>query len=282
MLRIWPLYYLYLAFCGATYWFFGVDVSGVSIFYYVFLLANVPFILGGIAPMLSHYWSLGVEEQFYLFWPWIVQKSKHLLATVTALCAMLIILKVSFRVYDIDYNNGVATWPYLLIHVTRFHCMMIGAIGAILYFHQNLLFLKISNHRITQFISWTIILAITLNQFHLASVIDNELVSVVAVFLIIGQIEVKNRLVNLESDYLNNVGKISYGIYVLHPLVIFYVSKALYFPQGEGILPYMIVYIIVIATTYIVAWITYHYFEKQFLFLKQRYSAIETNAFNKP
>ena len=25
---------------------------------------------------MGHYWSLGVEEQFYLFWPWVARKEK--------------------------------------------------------------------------------------------------------------------------------------------------------------------------------------------------------------
>ena len=123
--------------------------------------------------------------------------------------------------------------------------MMIGAVGALYYRQNNKLFLKITDHKISQTLCWFLILLATINKFHLASVIDNEIISVVAIFLIIGQINVKNRIVNLETSICDYLGKISYGIYVIHPLVIFIFSKTLNRVHIQLPYKYFIVYIVI-------------------------------------
>lgn len=63
ILRIWPIYYLYLviALTVTSTW------NDPCIWYYIFFGANIPFVLSiGIWPIV-HYWSIGVEEQFYMF-----------------------------------------------------------------------------------------------------------------------------------------------------------------------------------------------------------------------
>jgi peptidoglycan/LPS O-acetylase OafA/YrhL len=73
ILRIWPLYYLFLAVCIIVIISIGTGLNLRSLILYIFYAANVPFVLGMSLPFLGHYWSLGVEGQFYLFWPWLVK-----------------------------------------------------------------------------------------------------------------------------------------------------------------------------------------------------------------
>ncbi|MCB9033121.1 MAG: acyltransferase [Chitinophagales bacterium] len=278
ILRIWPLYYLYFGLTLITTYIFDIPYDKTYIFYYIFLLANIPFIFGGMLPFLGHYWSLGVEEQFYSFWPWVVKKSKSILKITTIICIGLIALKTIVRVIEIKTLNGESTLFYKIIHVTRFHCMLIGAIGAILYYEKNTLFLKLTNNLFTQFISWIIILLVTINKFHLVSFLDNEIISVITVFLIIGQIEKSNRIVNLNISFFDFIGKISYGIYVIHPLIIFFLSKIIVISYKSVALNYILVYFSVFATTIILSYISYHYFEKRFLDMKDKYSTIKSSG----
>ena len=131
ILRIWPIYYLYL--------FIALSVTALwgdsNIWYYIFFGANIPFILTvGIWPIV-HYWSIGVEEQFYLFWPWIVKfahgKNVRLLTMAVGICIFWLMCKWGI------YLGWGTTTAYRFFAVTRFDCMMIGAIGAILYFTKN-------------------------------------------------------------------------------------------------------------------------------------------------
>lgn len=67
-LRIFPIYYLLLGFI------FLVDRFGIreSIYWHALYMSNIYFFIKGeFEGSLSHLWTLSVEEQFYLVWPWM-------------------------------------------------------------------------------------------------------------------------------------------------------------------------------------------------------------------
>jgi peptidoglycan/LPS O-acetylase OafA/YrhL len=81
---------------------------------------------------LQHFWSLGVEEQFYLFWPvlivlaaWIGRRFRP------ALLAFLLmaIVVVSFH-YSVTVTRSSAPWAYFSLH-TRAWEMALGALVAV-------------------------------------------------------------------------------------------------------------------------------------------------------
>ena len=278
ILRIWPLYYTYLILCILTSVFIGWKLEGQTVLFYVFLMANIPFILGTEIRLISHYWSLGVEEQFYSFWPWVVKKSKSILKTTLLICIAFLLLKSMFRLIDIYHNGGNMSIAYNIFNSTRFDCMLIGAIGAILLFQENVKFIKITNNKIAQFLAWFVIFLVAINQFHIISFLDNEFISIVTVFLIIGQIKITNRIINLELPMFDFIGKISYGIYVIHPLIILYLSKFIVFTDRANMVSHVIVYICVFFTTILLSYISYQYLEKPFLRIKHKYTTVKSSA----
>jgi peptidoglycan/LPS O-acetylase OafA/YrhL len=167
---------------------------------------------------------------------------------------------------------------YSMIHTTRFQCMLIGAIGAILFHRGHAVFISLFTHKLAQLLAWGVIFLIGLNRFHLASVVDNELVSIVALILIMGQITVKNRLISLEGNLFDFLGKISYGMYVLHPLVILALFTFLVDIKLNQIVKYVLVFGGVTGVTILLSYLSYEYFEKWFLHIKNKYSAIKTSA----
>lgn len=274
ILRIWPLYYLYFTVSLLTIYIYRHTFATSSLPYYVFLAANIPFIIGNTLPFLAHYWSLGVEEQFYLFFPQIAKLSNKKLFNISiGLILFFLLLKLFFWILYKKFDINI---PYTAINVTRFHTMLIGVLGAILYYNKNTRFLKISTHKITQIISWIVIFALMLNRFHIASIIDGEIVSVVTVFLIMGQITKRNNIINLENSVCDFIGKISYGIYVVHPLLIFYFSKLLGNFNSDDVVNYLFVYALIITSTILLAYLSYEYFERRFLKQKLKYSTIRS------
>lgn len=275
ILRIWPLYYFYMAICLIVIAYNGLDFNAETLFFYIFFAPNIPFALGTTLPLLYQYWSIGVEEQFYLFWPLVVKKVKRLFLIVLLLTALFILLKLIFRYILPGGENSTLS---IFLGATRFQSMMIGAMGAILYYKQNSFFIKVVTNKITQAIAWVVIILLLFNRFHVASIIDNEIVTAVAVILIIGQITEKNRLINLEIKLFDFLGKISYGIYIIHPLVIFALASYLKNLKMDSWAKYILVYISVVLATVFIAWISYKYFEGWFLKLKSKYAVIKTAA----
>ena len=78
--------------------------------------------------------------------------------------------------------------------------------------------------------------------------------------------------INLEYRWLNFLGKISYGIYVYHWLVILMMFKCLsYFEIENNILINLIIYLGTIGVTFLMAYLSYNYFEKFFLKIKVKF-----------
>ncbi len=275
ILRIWPLYYLFLIICVVVIYASGSKISITALVLYVFYAPNIPFMLHRYIPLLSHYWSLGVEEQFYLFWPWVVAKAKKNLEWIIfSGIVVMIVLKIIARYYT---EQGDKSLLYMFIHVTRFHCMLIGALGAVLFVKNNTLFKKISTHLISQLLAWGVIVSLIINQFHIASVLDAEFVSVITVILIMGQATKTNRLVNLQAKVPNLLGKISYGIYVYHPLIIWGESLVFANIPISGVFKYLFIYTVTILITIGIAYLSYTYFEKWFLKKKLNYTIINSS-----
>ena len=66
ILRIFPIFYLAILYC----WFF-LGVSSHEITANFFYVSNYYYVFNTESTPLRHTWSLAVEEQFYLIWPFI-------------------------------------------------------------------------------------------------------------------------------------------------------------------------------------------------------------------
>jgi peptidoglycan/LPS O-acetylase OafA/YrhL len=94
VLRIFPVYYLTLAVC------FSIDLRDVTdeFAWHALYLSNVLFSLNGKwGGASSHFWSLSVEEQFYLAWPLVIviagtRVASKLNLALIAVCALVLLL----------------------------------------------------------------------------------------------------------------------------------------------------------------------------------------------
>jgi hypothetical protein len=81
-LRIFPIYYILLIVLILSRSILPNPVMQ-DWYYYALYIQNYLYYFRDAFPggKLSHMWSLAVEEQFYLFWPWIIvfNNKKHLL-----------------------------------------------------------------------------------------------------------------------------------------------------------------------------------------------------------
>ncbi len=220
ILRIWPLYYFCLIITLLVMYFYIHDkITGVTCFY-LFLGANIPSALGLAFPLLTHYWSLGVEEQFYLFWPWLIKKFSPLKAVVFFLI-LFMALKLSLRFLM------PLSFAYQFIFLSRFDCMAIGAFGAILAYQRNNLFLKICFHPVIEIACLIVIVLIALNLLTVTDFLKHDLYSVATLVIIINVAFNPKTVISLDNRVFEFVGKISYGIYIYHIGIIFLISRFL-------------------------------------------------------
>lgn len=275
ILRIWPIYYLFIAICFfALYYLDQTKLIVVpEIWYYIFFSANIPFVFQQGILILVHYWSIGVEEQFYLFWPWLVRLSKK---NILKLSVVFFVLLFSAKLFS-WVIWGVHSDIYRFLMVTRFHCMMLGAIGAFVFMNNYKIIIGILTNKLIQVFSWLLFLVMGFGLIHIPAVIGQELVAFISLSMILSQVSNKNHIFSLENKYFDFIGKISYGIYVIHPLIILLLSRLLKDVEVALWLKYPIVYGSVISLTIILAWVSYSYYEKPFLKLKTRFAVVKSS-----
>ncbi|GAB3961690.1 hypothetical protein GCM10028805_61170 [Spirosoma harenae] len=278
ILRICPLYYLYIIICLFLP-FYDSSFSRIlspTICWYLLFTAYVPFSLGFAVMPLGHFWTIGVEEQFYAFWP-LVMKIKNSSLVSTTVIIILVVFSLKTGSY---FFFGKKSQIYLILSVLRFHNTVLGALGAILYYQRNHIFIKISSSKLAQGTSWAVFFLIGFGLIRLPSIIAHEFASIISLIIIMGQITVKNRLVNLENNICSFLGQISYGIYVLHPLCITLLIPMLN-PLSMGVFAKsMFGAAIVFMITISLAYLSYQYYEKFFIKLKDRFTTIKTPISN--
>lgn len=276
ILRIWPIYYGYLAvvivvlaLCGSI-----SDIINPTLWYYGFFAANVPFALTiGLWPIV-HYWSIGVEEQFYLFWPWLVKfGKKNILKIAVIICCGWLALK-----YGSLLLWGHECTIYRFVAVTRFDCMMLGAIGSVLYYNRNQAFVKLMTNKWVDLTAWVLLLFSGIYASLIPAPIRIQYIAVLSLVVILSQVATKSFIINLENLFFDFVGKISYGIYVIHPLLIFLCSKWYCSFQISWSLPfqYIVIYWGITLVTIGMAWLSYIYYEKPFLKLKGHFTIVQS------
>lgn len=265
LLRIFPLYYLFL-------FLFFVILPLVNLtgfvpwslqYYYWFYLQGFPMTFHWNQSGPDHFWSLAVEEHFYLFWPLIIYyfSSKKLLYVIGFLVLSALITRVFF------IKNGYEVFYFTF---TRLDELAFGALIAVFELHQKLLsknFSKFFLLFILVFIP-TIVLWVWNNSSGnaLMQIIKFNLISLIYFsVLCLVLVSNENHFIKkaLRTSGLNFLGRISYGLYVYHPLSFLLFEK---FFHTEYILVNFSGSFIL---TVLMASLSYYGIEKRFLQLKK-------------
>lgn len=294
ILRVWPLYYL-LVFLG-----FAV-LPNLSVFYipkiseniglqmpynlifYLTLLPNVANLFGISVAYAGPLWSIGVEEQFYLFWPWLLKK-KH---RYEQLFFIIIITFIAIRntssflashLHIVKVANFFEMINILLM-MTRIDCMAIGGLAALYIYQKKSWFLKYFVNRQAEALSLAAIVCIAAFGIYIPYINHDFFAIVFSLFIVNTSCNPKS-LFRLEGKVWTSLGNVSYGIYMYHLVAIgimlaaFRALGVVEFPVGINILLHLGSLLLAIA----IAQLSYRLFEMPFLHLKERMTRVKSGS----
>jgi peptidoglycan/LPS O-acetylase OafA/YrhL len=295
--RIFPLYYASLALFLWVIPFFlfllhRPDLSDThnsplaSVFAWTYLLNWYEGYNGfnAVAHPLQHFWSLAVEEQFYLVWPFLVLTLAR--RRLMALCGGLMILGIVSRaaLYSIHMPVAAYTWTFC-----QMDALAIGAMVALAARDSNdwTTLLKWAR-RLTLPALCTVIVLRALNPLCTTGpgsspnfAIGTFGISLIGIFFggclataICLRPESHMRRF-LGSQFLRFFGKYSYCLYVCHlPLIVVFAKAGLNSARlakvlHSDLLAVVAVNIVAFAAATAIAFASWHLFEKHWLKLKE-------------
>jgi peptidoglycan/LPS O-acetylase OafA/YrhL len=278
-LRIFPLYYAVVIGCLlAGIWFSIPRFSWPKDWWYLLYLQNVgmTFWPGSVSGP-GHFWSLAVEEHFYLFWPLVVLLFNR--RNLVWVSLGLTVLAIAIRCIFLRMGYDVFTFT-----LCRMDALAIGCFLAVLFSHP--VYWK-------SVVSWSRrlvvpVVALLFSSFFVFSGEANTIVQAVkytlfavmcAFVLVLSLSEgTCNPLPKVFQAFgLRYVGKISYSMYVFHPFIYGHILGKLYYsswsPCKGMVWPSMILELIISVTlVFIASSISWIAFEKPLVKLKDRFS----------
>lgn len=324
VLRIWPLYYL-LVLVG--FGFLAQKVGSAPqpfllrddqflprLASYLVMMPNVVAALWPGAIPIGHLWSIGVEEQFYLMWPalmkWFSRRALWVILGVIAVKVGLYYAESVLAVQTHNWRRG--EWApalrnaFLIIRLLRLDCMAVGGLGAYVAFHlarrgEGRL-ARWLYHPVTALLSLVPVVYIVATMWRPYTPyggIGHAAIYALAI-LCAGANPNLPRWLLAAMTPIDYLGRISYGVYMYHVPVMFYLLRYLakhrvtwhtgweYIQLKRGVKIVapdvastgrnVALLLVVAATTIAVATISFYAFERPFLRAKRRYTIVRSGS----
>lgn len=263
VLRIWPLYFLVLGLAATGLAMLHRSIDAAQLWRFATLSGNLSLSSGAQLPLsIAILWSVCIEEQFYLCWPWVVRFCDR--RSLAWAAAVLVLAGTAFRMFAASKG----WWFHSLSHLDAFGYGCFAALclrGAVLAPRWRVLL-----------VSFCVIGVFAVHKvFPLRIHGDTPPALQAAVFTLIPLLCALlvwcASMVGNESR-LGALGKRSYGLYCYHGLVLDAMVVVLAGRLGWLVAPATIV------GTLGLAWVSYRYFEMPFLRLKQRIQVVRSGA----
>lgn len=307
-LRIFPLYFTYLILISIAFLFVQAPEATTSklpyLFTYTFNFTRLS-PEWTHSPLFTHFWSLSVEEQFYLVWPLMVfllpdrwLKRAMILIILSGPVVRYLLGKWLLGTELSDEAAGEAIYWFTFSHFDAF--AMGGAITLFnipqkITYPGRLLGIAVALTGIVGLANWLLLtsqgqnysfhtfgygVGITSNYQHVWSY---TLLNLCFTAIIIGFIT-ENRLSRsypirlFQHPVLVSIGKVSYGMYVFHWAIMAAFVKLTAPYLGKGWLAFILYFCVVWA----VSWLSFYQYENRFLQLKDRFFSNNKDAKKEP
>ncbi len=279
ILRIFPLYYLVLSLILLPKLISQINTVSITSWTYWLYLHNWKYVSDGVFPdgkdTLNHFWSLAIEEQFYLFFPFVIHFNS--LKKLPYILISFIFIAISLRYFYFQRDNI----GYYVATFARMDSLAIGGLIAYLTRFQKAWLEKwIHLFFYVPFIYIFSVIAIT-GDMHFSNpyfatgglalfalLFGSLLVYSISVFKynIIQQI--------FEKRMMRFIGKIAYGLYVYHWILYVFLKPVLRTFIYENVIQIetlvkLAVSVIVLTATLLISLLSFRFFETPFIRLRR-------------
>lgn len=274
-IRIWPLYFLLIAVTPYLISWLGIGPPAYlpnALFY-----GNFDIISNGASYPFSHFWSIAIEEQFYLVWPFIIAFVP--IRWLGLVFLGLIGASMAFRYFI--YFDSKAYYHIYFNTFSRMDTLVIGATVAlfldkikpflhlkswqVLFFFVGLIGLLI----FTEANIWDSVPKVMFKKYAYLAV----LIPLTMHFICLPPPKTENVI----AKSLNYLGKSSYGLYMIHNFIILIIVQKIML--NNGLTDGWIFWGVYTAITFVVVIVSFNYFEKPFLRLKGAFTVVKTRKY---
>lgn len=285
-LRIWPLYFGFLACTVVLYWIVPrYQAPAGMLLCFALLIGNTYIGRNGFPNNPASYlWSISVEEQFYLFWPLLNKKcSRRTLGwiAITTLpvgsCTVLVLSGMGASANLGIWTNSFVEFQFfgygvLLSLILNGRIPDISLIGRLLLFVTGMALWFAAS-------MWSGVNAFE-RQRAFGPMVGYHCVGLGCICIFLSLYGVQEHWMPRPLVYL---GKISYGLYVFHEISLETAESFLRHLQDlTGDLNHVLYGLAHVAIGFAItiglAWISYRYFESPFLRLKEQFTVIRSRV----
>jgi len=275
ILRIWPLYLAFVAFAAV----FALLVPGEHlpmryVVGYSLLAGNWIYVFYGLPTSFAvPLWTVSIEEQFYLAWPLALRKAS--VRAMAIIAAGILVVANAWRVWlavsaapaeRIEYNT-----------FTRLDPIALGILIA-LFGHKLPSFTRLQ--RVTMLcggvVTWIAVFAFTVTSPNLKyttwqMAVGHPFTALASAAVLLSVLGARHGF--FCSGALIYLGKISYGLYVLHEFAHFCAIRIVPASTPRGVFAQSLVGL---AITILLAAASYRWLESPFLRLKERFAHVQS------
>lgn len=227
-LRIFPIYYMTIL----ALWVLGLSTVRENLIYLLTYTFNYAIVFKNLPNSpINPFWSLCVEEQFYLFWPFFVLSLKRQKNILLIVIILVIVIGYSQIIFGIFPSLNKFNYYSLL---TRMASLGLGALGAIIA-KKNLLPDKIFQNKVFEYFMLLLLVTTLITTFTFKVFV----LGICSLYLIIKAAFYSYSFKPLDNLVSNKnimyIGTISYGIYIYHMPIDFYFSAYILNPIWSSI-----------------------------------------------